>query len=174
MLPFFKKLESDRDFDGPLHGKDGPIHVQRYPRERWPGFTRGVLAAVERAGWRNIEDQNGAFSDGFAPVAHSHTDDQRMGAAWRYLTAAVRQRPNLTIMGETHVERIVFDGAARRRRRGAPRRRAFDVRAREIIVSSGALQSPALLMRSGIGPARELAALGIAVVARPAAASAST
>ena len=152
VLPFFKKLESDRDFDGPLHGKDGPIHVQRYPESAWPGFTRGVLTAVERAGWRNIRDQNGVFSDGFAPVAHSHTDDQRMGAAWRYLTAEVRRRPNLTIMGDTHVERIVFDGV---RATGVAVRRggeALELRAREIVVSSGALQSPALLMRSGIGP----------------------
>ncbi len=163
VLPFFKKLESDRDFDGPLHGKDGPIHVQRYPESAWPGFTRGVLTAVERAGWRNIQDQNAAFSDGFAPVAHSHTDDQRMGAAWRYLTAAVRRRPNLTIMGDAHVERILFDGLRAvgiAVRRGGER---FEVRGREIVLSSGALQSPALLMRSGIGPARELAALGIAV-----------
>ncbi len=164
VLPFFKKLESDRDFDGPLHGKDGPIHVQRYPESAWPGFTRGVLTAVERAGWRNIKDQNGEFSDGFAPVAHSHTDDQRMGVAWRYLTAPVRQRPNLTIMGDSHVERIVFDGSRAigiAVRRGGER---FELRARETILSSGALQSPALLMRSGIGPARELAALGIPVV----------
>jgi len=163
VLPFFKKLESDRDFDGPLHGKDGPIHVQRYPESAWPGFTRGVLTAVERAGWRNIKDQNGAFSDGFAPVAHSHTDDQRMGAAWRYLTRAVRKRPNLTIRGDTHVERILFDslravGIAVRR--GGER---FELRASEIVLSSGALQSPALLMRSGVGPARELAELGIPV-----------
>ena len=86
VLPYFKKLEADRDFDGPLHNKDGPIHVQRYGRERWPGFVRAVMDAVERQGWRNIEDQNAVFEDGFAPVAHSHTDDRRMGAAWRYLT----------------------------------------------------------------------------------------
>ena len=85
-----------------MHGKDGPIHVQRYPESAWPGFTRGVLAAVERAGWRNIRDQNAAFADGFAPVAHSHTDDRRMGAAWRYLTVEERRRNNLTIMGEAH------------------------------------------------------------------------
>jgi 5-(hydroxymethyl)furfural/furfural oxidase len=165
VLPYFKKLEADRDFDGPLHGKDGPIHMQRYPESAWPGFTRGVLTAVERAGWHNIRDQNAAFSDGFAPVAHSHTDDTRMGAAWRYLTAEVRRRPNLTIIGEAHTERIVFDGA---RAVGVALRRGgelFVVQGREIIVSGGALQSPALLMRSGIGPARELAALGIAVTA---------
>ena len=165
LLPYFKKLESDREFGGPLHNKTGPIHVQRYQSDQWPGFTRAVMTAVERMGWHNIKDQNATFSDGFAPVAHSHTDDQRMGPAWRYLTAETRRRPNLTIMGETQVERIVFDGLRAqgvRVRRGAE---TFDIAAREVILSSGALRSPALLMLSGIGPARELAALGIAVIA---------
>jgi 5-(hydroxymethyl)furfural/furfural oxidase len=86
-----------------------------------------------------------------------------MGVAWRYITRAVRKRPNLTIMGDTHVERILFDslravGIAVRR--GGER---FELRASEIVLSSGALQSPALLMRSGVGPARELAELGIPV-----------
>src|SRR5262245_22595910 len=165
VLPYFIKLEADRDFDGPLHGKTGPIHVQRYAPERWPGFVRGVMAAVEQHGWRNIADQNAAFEDGYFPVAHCHTDDRRMGAAWCYLIAEVRRRPNLTIMAETQVERLLFDGTrvvGVRVRHGDSTR---DLRAREIIVAAGALQSPALLLRSGIGPARELAALGIEVVA---------
>ncbi len=165
VLPYFKRLEADRDFAGPLHNTTGPIHLQRYAPEQWPGFTRGVVAAIEHQGWHNIQDQNGVFSDGYAPVAHSHTDDRRMGAAWSYLTPEVRRRPNLTIVGETDVERVLFEGA---RAVGICARRGdeyFEVRAREVIVSSGALQSPALLLRSGIGPARELGALGISVVA---------
>jgi len=164
VLPFFKKLETDADFDGPMHGKDGPIRVQRYAPSRWPGFTRGVMAAVACAGWRDIEDQNAVFADGFAPVAHSHTDDTRQGAAWCYLTAEVRRRPNLTVMGEAHAERLLFDG---RRAVGVRLRRGgetIEVRGRQIVLSSGALQSPALLMRSGVGPARELAALGVEVL----------
>jgi 5-(hydroxymethyl)furfural/furfural oxidase len=165
VLPYFIKLEADRDFDGPLHGKTGPIHVQRYSPERWPGFVRGVMAAVEQHGWRNIADQNATFEDGYFPVAHCHTDDRRMGAAWCYLNAEVRRRPNLTIMADTQAERLLFGGArvvGVRVRLGDGTR---DVHAREVLVSAGALQSPALLLRSGIGPARELAALGIEVMA---------
>ena len=165
VLPFFKKLEADRDFDGPLHNKSGPIHLQRYPRDVWPGFTRAVMTAVERQGWQDIADQNANFSDGYAPVAHCHTDRQRMGAAWCYLTAEARRRPNLSILGETEVERLVFEGT---RAIGVEVRRGGDavlLRAGAIVLSCGALQSPALLMRSGVGPARELSALGIAVVA---------
>ena len=165
VLPYFIKLETDADFDGPLHGKSGPIRVQRYAPERLPGFTRSVLTAIERQGWRSIGDQNANFTDGFAPVAHSHTDDQRMGPAWRYLTAEARRRPNLTIMGDAQAECLLFDGArvvgAKVRRGGE----SLELRGRKVILSSGALQSPALLMRSGVGPARELSALGIGVVA---------
>jgi 5-(hydroxymethyl)furfural/furfural oxidase len=165
VLPFFKKLETDSDFDGPLHGKTGPIRLQRYSLDRWPGFTRGVIEAVESQGWRKIEDQNAEFADGYASVAYCHSDTRRMGAAWCYLTAEARRRPNLTVMGETEVERILFDGT---RVVGVSVRQAgqvIELRARQVIISSGAFRSPALLLRSGIGPARELASLGIAVVA---------
>ncbi len=167
VLPFFKKLETDSDFDGPLHGRDGPIRLQRYAPERWPGFTRGVMQAIEDQGWSNIADQNARFDDGFFPVAYSHTDTMRMGAAWRYLTAEVRRRPNLTVMGATQVDRIVFDGSRCTgvRVRGPEGER--EIRAREVIVCAGAVHSPVLLMRSGIGPASELRAHGIDVVGGP-------
>ena len=165
VLPYFIKLEADRDFDGPLHNKSGPIHVQRYGPDRWPGFVRAVMAAVERQGWRNIKDQNAVFEDGFAPVAHSHTDERRMGAAWRYLTSEVRTRPNLAIMSEFEVERVVFEGARATGIEGFRGDQRMVVRGGEVILSSGALQSPAILMRSGVGPARNLLALGLPVVA---------
>jgi 5-(hydroxymethyl)furfural/furfural oxidase len=165
VLPYFKKLETDTDFDGPLHGKSGPIRLQRYSADHWPGFARGVIEAVEKHGWRDRKDQNAEFADGYAPIAYCHTDAKRMGAAWCYLTSEVRRRPNLSIMAETEVERILFDGAraagVRARRSG----QTIDFRAREVILSAGALRSPALLLRSGVGPARELAALGIAALA---------
>ena len=127
VLPYFKKLETDSDFDGPLHGRDGPIRLQRYAPERWPGFTRGVMQAIEDEGWSNIADQNARFDDGFFPVAYSHTDTMRMGAAWRYLTAEVRRRPNLTVMGASR------RGQARVRRQplhGRPRARSWTASAR--------------------------------------------
>ncbi len=68
------------------------------------------MQAIEDEGWSNIADQNARFDDGFFPVAYSHTDTMRMGAAWRYLTAEVRRRPNLMVLGDTRVDRLVFDG----------------------------------------------------------------
>jgi 5-(hydroxymethyl)furfural/furfural oxidase len=164
VLPFFIKLETDTDFSGPLHGKDGPIRLQRYGKERWPGFTRAVMEAIADEGFRNIEDQNACFEDGWFPVAYSHSDTMRMGPAWRYLTAEVRQRPNLTISGDTKVERLVFDGNRCTGLRITRPDGAHELKSREVIVSCGALHSPTLLLRSGIGPAHELQALGIDVV----------
>jgi 5-(hydroxymethyl)furfural/furfural oxidase len=165
VLPYFRKLETDSDFDGPLHGQDGPIRLQRYTPERWPGFTRGVMTAIEGQGFANIADQTARFEDGYFPVAYCHTDTMRMGAAWRYLTAEVRQRPNLEVIGETRVERLTFEGGrcVGVRVRGAGGAR--EIRAREVIVSAGAIHSPVLLMRSGVGPAGELREHGIEVVA---------
>ena len=165
VLPFFRKLETDADFDGPLHGKDGPIRLQRYSPSCWPGFTRGVITAIEDAGWSDLEDQNARFEDGYFPVAYSHTDTMRMGPAWRYLTAEVRARPNLTILGEARVDRLLFED--RRCVGVAYRRQGEDkqVCGAEVIVSCGALHSPAVLMRSGVGPASDLQRLGIEVIA---------
>ena len=165
VLPYFKKLETDHDFSGPLHGSDGPIHLRRFMPDTWPGFSRAVINAIDDSGWSNIEDQNAAFGDGYFPVAYANLDERRVSAAMGYLTREARARPNFTIQGETHVERLLFEGrkvvGVIARHKGA----RIEIRAREVIVSMGAIHSPALLMRSGIGPAADLSALGIDVVA---------
>ncbi|MGE0630570.1 MAG: GMC family oxidoreductase [Hyphomicrobiaceae bacterium] len=165
VLPFFRKLETDTSFDGPMHGNDGPIRLQRYPESSWPLFTKGVMTAIRDAGWRDIVDQNGCFEDGTFPVAYNHTDTMRMGPAWRYLTAEVRRRPNLTIIGGAEAERLLFEG---NRVTGVKVRTSAgtqEVSGEDVIVSCGALWSPVLLLRSGIGPGAELRDLGIDVVA---------
>lgn len=165
VLPFYRKLESDQDFDGPLHGKEGPIPIRRHFRDRWPGFTRAALDAAAEDGFADLGDQNAVFTDGYFPIAQSNRDGRRVSASIGYLTNEVRARPNLEILGNAQVERLLFDGTrvtgARVMRQGGN----TDISAAEVIVSSGAIHSPALLMRSGIGPAAELAALGIEVVA---------
>ncbi len=168
VLPYFKKLEHDRDFDGPLHGKDGPIGLRRIPEDVWPGFVKSVIGAVDEAGFENIADQNGVFTDGYFPIAIANIDDRRVSAAIGYLTKDVRARENLTIIAETKVERLIMDGAKVTGVAARDKAGSFEVRGREVIVSAGALHSPALLLRSGIGPGAELAALGIeTMVDRP-------
>jgi 5-(hydroxymethyl)furfural/furfural oxidase len=123
------------------------------------------MQAVEESGWVYIGDQNGVFSDGYFPLSINNIDDQRISAATAYLTSEVRARPNFSIVDQAMVQHLLFEG---RQVVGARVRRPdgeMDIWAKEIIVCAGALQSPTMLLRSGIGPAEELSTLGIDVVA---------
>lgn len=165
MLPYFRKLERDLDFDGELHGKDGRIPIRRVFPEQWAGFTRGVLQAVEGEGLPYRPDYNATTEDGSFPLPLSNENERRVSTAVGYLDAETRKRPNLSIFPLTFVERIVFEGTRVKGIdivRGGQRQR---VEAGEVIVSSGALHSPAMLMRSGVGPAGHLKQHGVHVVA---------
>ncbi|MBX9778500.1 MAG: GMC family oxidoreductase N-terminal domain-containing protein [Xanthobacteraceae bacterium] len=164
VLPFFRRLENDQNFHGPLHGNDGPVPLRRIA-SGWPPFVEGLFVAAASLGYKNLHDQNGAFGDGYFPIAISNVDNHRVSSAIAYLTRAVRERTNLTILAGTRAERLLFDGTRITGVRVRRRNEAIDISARETIVSMGALQSPAFLMRNGIGPAKELQALGIGVVA---------
>ena len=165
VLPYFRKLESDQQFDGLLHGKSGPVPIRRIPRENWSGFSKAVADSLALTEMNFIDDQNAEFGDGFFPVTVNNLHDQRVSAAAAYLDVATRARPNLTILSNALAKRIRFDG---RRAIGVEidRRGGEEYHGgREIIVSAGAGHSPALLMRSGIGPAAQLRDLEIEVVA---------
>ena len=165
VLPYFRKVENDQDFDGPYHGKDGHIPVRRIWHDQWPDYTKQAAKAFEGLGRKYIPDQNGEFEDGWFPMTFSNVDDHRVSAAMGYLNRDVRARQNLTIMAETQVRRILFEGAqavgVEVQRRGA----AESVRGREIILCAGGIHSPAMLMRSGVGPGSRLREHGIGVIA---------
>ena len=165
VLPFFKKLERDMDFDGPYHGKEGPLSIRRIFPERWSGYATAAAEAFKLKGYQYRPDQNAEFEDGYFPISMSNLYDRRVSAAIAYLTPTIRQRENLDIIPETTVKRILFEGSqavgVEFVRNGASEL----MRGREVISSSGAIHSPALLMRSGVGPAGHLAEHGIDVVA---------
>ena len=165
VLPYYKKLEHDRDFDGPLHGKDGPVGLRRLFPDRWPGFTRAAIQAADDEGWEDLRDQNGDFRDGYFPIPMNNIDNRRVGVLAAYLTHAVRARPNFELRDRTHVHHLLFEGSRCIGVRAERDGKIADIRAREVIVSAGALHSPALLQRSGIGEASMLRALGIEVTA---------
>ena len=164
VLPYFRKLERDLDFDGPYHGKDGPITIRRYPVKDWAGFVGTVAKVLEKRGLPIVPDQNGAWQDGVMPVPTSIDErDRRVSCAMAYLTPQVRRRENLTIRTETYVRRILFDGA---RATGAEIARGDAseiVQGRELILTCGAIHSPAVLMRSGVGAPDELVRHGLAI-----------
>jgi 5-(hydroxymethyl)furfural/furfural oxidase len=164
VLPYFKKLEHDLDFSCPLHGTDGPIPIRRNPPDEWAPFCKAVSKAIARRGHPTIADYNGEFGEGQSSMPMANYKDRRVSASMAYLPAAVRRRPNLTIVPDTIVERLRFQGGrvcGVTARTGSATR---DFSGRETILSCGALQTPALLMLSGIGPAEKLHAVGIEVL----------
>ncbi|MCX7364683.1 MAG: GMC family oxidoreductase N-terminal domain-containing protein [Alphaproteobacteria bacterium] len=164
VLPFFKKVERDLDFDGPWHGKDGRIPVRRIPVEHWTKHAKAVGEACKLAGFKFLPDQNGEFVDGYFPVTHSNASEQRVSAAMGYLDATTRQRANLTISTETQVKSLLFDGTRCTGVVAMVKGQETEFRAREVILSSGAIHSPAHLLRAGIGPVGQLRDLGIPVL----------
>jgi len=164
VLPYFKKVERDLDFDGPFHGKDGRIPVRRIPQEHWTGHSRAVAEACKLAGHRFVADQNGEFVEGYFPVTHSNQDEQRVSAAMGYLDRATRSRANLTISTNTHVMELLFDATRCVGVTAEVDGREQEFRGREVVLSCGAIHSPAHLLRSGIGPVGPLKAVGIPIV----------
>ncbi|WP_448043073.1 GMC family oxidoreductase [Bradyrhizobium liaoningense] len=164
VLPFFRKVEHDLDFDGPYHGKDGRIPVRRIPREHWTQHSEAFAQAFQQAGHQFLPDQNGEFVDGYFPVTHSNQAEQRVSAAMGYLDRDTRKRTNLTISTNTQVRELLFEGTRCVGVKATVDGREQEFRGREIILSSGAIHSPAHLLRAGIGPVGHLKDMGIPVL----------
>jgi 5-(hydroxymethyl)furfural/furfural oxidase len=164
--PYFRKAERDLDCPTPGHGTEGPIPVRRVPPAEWSGFTRAVGDALVAMGHARRTDQNGPWEDGVMPTSVNLDEDwRRVSTATGYLDAAVRARTNLILLPRHRAERLILEGG---RVVGAALVHdggTIALRARRTIVSCGAIHTPALLMRNGIGPAADLHALGIAPVA---------
>ena len=165
VLPYFKKLEDDLDFgDRSYHGRGGPIPVWRAPQDRWSGTDSALRDVCLDLGYGWCEDHNAPTGTGVSPYAMNRRDDARVSTNDGYLEPA-RARSNLRIGGDALIDRVEFAG----NRAVAVRVRTPDgwtrVEGGEIILCAGAIHSPAILMRSGVGPADDLRAIGIRVVA---------
>ena len=163
VLPYYRKLESDFDFDGALHGKDGPVPIRRTKAADWAPLAKAVHSFAEERQIPFVADMNADFRDGYGGVPMSNWPQKRASAAICYLTAAVRRRNNLRIVTEALVTGLLFEG---RRAAGVTAKiggETKEFRGREIIVALGGIHSPAFLMRAGLGPAAALRDIGIDV-----------
>ena len=165
-LPVFRAMEADRDFGGPLHGSDGPLVLRRIGDAQISPFVDRVMRTLDRRGHPIRPDQNGIWEDGtFRGVVAVDDRGERQPTSLAYLTPEVRRRPNLTILTGHVATRLLFEGT---RAIGAEVEAAGNERhtiaARQIVLAAGAIHSPTLLLRSGIGPAGELRAIGIPVL----------
>jgi len=160
VLPYFCKLEDDRDEAGPFHGRGGPIPVRRWKTPELLPLQQAFLEAGLALGFARVTDHNHPEATGIGPWPMNQRDGLRMSTAIGYLLPA-RARPNLTIRPDCLVSRVILEGS---RAVGVEIESVGStevVRGRRITLSAGAIASPAILLRSGIGPRRDLEALGI-------------
>ena len=166
VLPSFIRLEDDHDHgDKPYHRRGGPTPVRRNAIHDWGHIDRAFFMAGLDLGYPFADDHNAPDSTGVSRYAINNTaDGVRVSTADGYLEP-IRGRKNLTIVCDARVDRVLLEprgnqviatGVAARLPVGLQ-----DFRAKEIVISAGGAHSPAILMRSGIGPAADLRALGI-------------
>ncbi|UDF29017.1 UNVERIFIED_ORG: choline dehydrogenase [Roseateles sp. XES5] len=162
-LPYFKKAERNQRGENAWHGGSGPLGVSR-------GASTNVLydafvASGEEAGIGTSDDLNGYKPEGLARYDSTKWNGRRCSAAVAYLHPAA-SRPNLTIVTDALVEKVVIEGGRAGSIAVRHRGRRYVVRAdREIVLSGGAINSPQLLLLSGVGPAETLQRMGVAVQA---------
>ena len=163
VLPYFRRSEHHWSGGNAQRGADGPIAVSRIDTSRL--LADELREAAQMCGIAATDDYDGTTNEGYAPIQVAIDKGNRSSSARAYLGPAVRARPNLTIVTKTKTRRIGFDGRrATHVEVETPTGPATYHAAREIILSAGTYNSPQLLMLSGVGPAADLAALGIPVV----------
>jgi choline dehydrogenase len=160
-LPYFKRMESCLAGADEWRGGEGPLVLERGPATS-PLFG-AFFEAVQQAGYPLTDDVNGYRQEGFAPFDRNIRRGRRWSAARAYLHP-VLHRPNLTVQTRQLVTRILFAGGRAVGVEALERGQVREIRARELIVCGGAINSPQLLQLSGIGNAHELEQLGVDVV----------
>jgi choline dehydrogenase len=163
-LPAFKRLETDHDFDSEWHGQEGPVPIRRHPPSELVPWQAAFLEACVELGFPTCDDSNDPTKTGAGPHAMNKIDGQRVSAARAYLRREVRARDNLEIRANTLVRRVRFRGrvaiGVEVERFGAVRELAAD----RVVLAGGAIATPGILLRSGIGPADEVLRLGVPLV----------
>jgi 5-(hydroxymethyl)furfural/furfural oxidase len=165
VLPYFARLENDEMMAGqPHHNVGGPLPIHRARLEDWGPVDRATREAGLALGYPWNADLNAPEGEGVSCYPINSRDGRRVTTNDGYLEPA-RGRPNLTIQGDALVDRVLLqDGRATGVRVRLPGAGWTEVVARDVILAAGAVHSPAILWRSGVGPAAELTALGIPVV----------
>jgi choline dehydrogenase-like flavoprotein len=162
VLPYLKKSENDELGDRPYHGNSGPIPVWRPKEPDWGPLDRAFREAALALGHppSNADlDLNAPGATGLSRIPFNIRDGQRVTTNDGYLEHA-RDRQNLTIIGDALVERVLFDGRKAVGVRAIVSGQPQEFRGNQIVLCAGAIYSPTILMRSGIGPADKLRALG--------------
>jgi len=162
VLPAFNRLERDLDHGSePYHGDAGPISIRRWTAEELVPTQAAFIEAAKSHGFPSCDDVNAPDAVGVGAMAMNKLGRLRISTAIGYLSAA-RFRANLTIQSDTMVNRVTIENG---KAAGVETTDGQQVKARLVVVSAGAIHTPGVLVRSGIGSAQELARLGLATTA---------
>ena len=164
ILKYFRRSENDLTFGSDdFHGNQGPIPVRRYSNDELMPSSQAFIDACMAQGYDFTADQNHPESTGVGMKPLNNVDGVRMSAALTYLTLS-RHRMNLTIRGDVLVRRVIFEGDEAIGVEAESQSEVFAIEAGEVILCGGAINSPQLLMLSGIGPKEHLDEFGISSV----------
>lgn len=162
VLPFYRKLENDLHHgQSAVHGGSGPMPISRLPQNH--AAIKAFARAVAELGFPVEADKNEQGEPGYGPIPTNSLNGQRVNTGMAYIHP-VRDRPNLTVAGNSYVQRVIFDGM---RAVGVEVLRegiVSIVEAKEVVLSAGAVKSPHILLLSGVGPKEELSRFGITVI----------
>ncbi|MTD53304.1 GMC family oxidoreductase [Amycolatopsis pithecellobii] len=163
VLPYFLRLERDADFgEEPYHNQGGPTPITRVPQQDWGTIDEGMRDSALSMGHKWEPDHNAPGTEGIALTASNIENGLRITTNDSYLEPA-RARENLQIIGGALVDRVLFEGGRAAGVSAIVDGEPREFRAAQVILSAGALLSPAILQRSGIGPADLLRSLDIPV-----------
>lgn len=156
VLPWYRKLESDPE-GGDFHGANGPVPIERVGQIEWQPLQRAFYDACRESGFDDVWDHNLPDASGVGPWPRNRSDGNRISTNIAYLLN-IRDRANLTIRHGVLVDRVTLDHG---RATGVVLADGEEIEARRVCISAGAAVSPAILLRSGIGPAEKLSPHGI-------------
>lgn len=163
VLPYYIRIENDQDVEGPLHGKEGPTPFVRTKHDDLVPLQKAFLDANLDHGFDYVADHNDPHSTGVGPIPMNRRGPLRVSTAISYLNQA-RHRLNLTIRPRTLVHRVLFEGTKAVGVEAEIDGQVQKVYALHVTLSAGAINTPTILLRSGVGPVAQLEELGIPVV----------
>jgi choline dehydrogenase len=179
-MPFFQKIENDLDFSGDFHNSEGPISVRRWDKSEWEKVQLAFYKASLSIGQPNSDDANDPNSTGVGPMPFNNPDGIRWSTNFGYLSK-VRHRMNLTIKANCLVRKIIFEGTKaigveiespapltyKKSTSEFPPKiqpKIYEIFCDEVILCAGAIETPHILMLSGIGSQDKLKPHGIEVI----------
>jgi len=161
VLGAFKSIENTPDGDDAFRGREGPLPVRHRRRDELTPAMNAFVDGAQECGFAYVDDFNGAEQEGVSPYPLNVLSGRRINTGMAFLDDGVRARPNLSIKGGVEIDKVIMEGD---RAVGVLDVDGHAYRAATVILSAGAFGSPAILMRSGIGPAAHLRDMEIPLV----------